>query len=129
MMPPGVAYGAGAVLGLIGVIRGRQAWRVLRYQGNMRRLPIYKVRSRKIPLQSPQALSGPGLSLDPETHPAPARYHPAGGPALRPAGNPVSMGAPQGGRLGIGPDSEFAGAAVPGPGLVESAGAVAGGRW
>ncbi|MCG7878001.1 MAG: conjugative coupling factor TraD, PFGI-1 class, partial [Candidatus Thiodiazotropha endolucinida] len=50
MMPPGVAYGAGAVLGLIGLIRGRQAWRVLRYQRNMRRLPNYKVRSRKIPL-------------------------------------------------------------------------------
>ena len=61
MMPPGVAYGAGTVLGLIGVIRGRQAWRVLRYQGNMRRLPIYKVRSRKIPLSRRKLFLGRGF--------------------------------------------------------------------
>ncbi|MFC1387791.1 MAG: type IV conjugative transfer system coupling protein TraD [gamma proteobacterium symbiont of Clathrolucina costata] len=61
MMPPGVAYGAGAVLGLIGLIRGRQAWRVLRYQGNMRRLPIYKVRSRKIPLSRRKLFLGRGF--------------------------------------------------------------------
>ena len=41
MMPPGVAYSAGAVLFTLGLIRGRQAWRVLRYQRNMRRLPTY----------------------------------------------------------------------------------------
>ncbi|RDH87951.1 MAG: conjugative coupling factor TraD, PFGI-1 class [endosymbiont of Escarpia spicata] len=61
MMPPGVAYGAGTVLGLIGLIRGRQAWRVLRYQGNMRRLPIYKVRSRKIPLSRRKLFLGRGF--------------------------------------------------------------------
>ncbi|MEW8131532.1 MAG: type IV conjugative transfer system coupling protein TraD [Candidatus Thiodiazotropha endolucinida] len=61
MMPPGVAYGASAVLGLIGLIRGRQAWRVLRYQGNMRRLPIYKVRSRKIPLSRRKLFLGRGF--------------------------------------------------------------------
>ncbi|MEW8145896.1 MAG: type IV conjugative transfer system coupling protein TraD [Candidatus Thiodiazotropha endolucinida] len=61
MMPPGVAYGAGAVLGLIGLIRGRQAWRVLRYQRNMRRLPIYNVRSRKIPLSRRKLFLGRGF--------------------------------------------------------------------
>ena len=61
MMPPGVAYGAGAVLGLIGLIRGRQAWRVLRYQRNMRRLPIYRVRSRKIPLSRRKLFLGRGF--------------------------------------------------------------------
>ncbi len=61
MMPPGVAYGAGAVLSLIGVIRGRQAWRVLRYQGNMRRLSNYKVRSRKIPLSRRKLFLGRGF--------------------------------------------------------------------
>jgi conjugative coupling factor TraD (TOL family) len=61
MMPPGVAYGAGAVLGLIGLIRGRQAWRVLRYQRNMRRLPNYKVRSRKIPLSRRKLFLGRGF--------------------------------------------------------------------
>ncbi|MES9958541.1 MAG: type IV conjugative transfer system coupling protein TraD [Sedimenticola sp.] len=61
MMPPGIAYGAGAVLGLIGLIRGRQAWRVLRYQGNMRRLPIYKVPSHKIPLSRRKLFLGRGF--------------------------------------------------------------------
>ncbi|MET0118896.1 MAG: type IV conjugative transfer system coupling protein TraD [Sedimenticola sp.] len=61
MMPPGVAYGAGTVLGLIGLIRGRQAWRVLRYQRNMRWLPIYKVRSRKIPLSRRKLFLGRGF--------------------------------------------------------------------
>ena len=61
MMPPGVAYGAGAVLGLIGLIRGHQAWRVLRYQRNMRRLPNYKVRSRKIPLSRRKLFLGRGF--------------------------------------------------------------------
>ena len=46
MMPPGIAYAAGAILSLIGLIRGRQAWRVLRYQRNMRRLPTYRLRKR-----------------------------------------------------------------------------------
>ena len=61
MMPPGVAYGAGAALSLIGLIRGRQAWRVLRYQRNMRRLPTYKVRARKIPLSRRKLFLGRGF--------------------------------------------------------------------
>ncbi len=61
MMPPGVAYGAGAVLLLMGLIRGRQAWRVLRYQRNMRRLPAYKVRSNKIPLSRRKLFLGRGF--------------------------------------------------------------------
>lgn len=61
MMPPGVAYGAGAVLSLIGMIRGRQAWRVLRYQRNMRRLPTYQVRARKIPLSRRKLFLGRGF--------------------------------------------------------------------
>ena len=39
MMPPGVAYTAGAALSVLGLVRGRQAWRVMRYQRNLRRLP------------------------------------------------------------------------------------------
>ena len=61
MMPPGVAYGAGAALSLVGLIRGRQAWRVLRYQRNMRRLPTYKVRARKIPLSRRKLFLGRGF--------------------------------------------------------------------
>ena len=61
MMPPGVAYSAGAVLFALGLIRGRQAWRVLRYQRNMRRLPVYKLRSSKIPLSRRKLFLGRGF--------------------------------------------------------------------
>ncbi len=61
MMPPGVAYGAGAVLFTIGLVRGRQAWQVLLYQRNMRRLPTYRVRSKKIPLSHRKLFLGRGF--------------------------------------------------------------------
>ena len=61
MMPPGVAYGAGALLILMGLVRGRQALRVLRYQRNMRRLPTYEIRSDKIPLSRRKLFLGRGF--------------------------------------------------------------------
>jgi len=39
MMPPGIAMAAAAALFILAFVRTRQAWRVLRYQRNMRRLP------------------------------------------------------------------------------------------
>lgn len=61
MMPPGVAYGAGGVLLLMGLVRGRQALRVLRYQRNMRRLPTYKVGSQEIPISRRKLFLGRGF--------------------------------------------------------------------
>ena len=61
MMPPGVAYGAGILLLSMGLVRGRQALRVLRYQRNMRRLPTYKVGSSKIPLSRRKLFLGRGF--------------------------------------------------------------------
>ena len=61
MMPPGVAYAAGFALTILGLVRGRQAWRVLRYQRNMRRLPTYTVRSSKIPLSRRKLFLGRGF--------------------------------------------------------------------
>ena len=61
MMPPGVAYGAGTVLVIVGVIRGRQAWWVIRYQRNMRRLPTYRLRADKIPLSRHKLFLGKGF--------------------------------------------------------------------
>jgi len=61
MMPPGVAYASGAALTLLGLVRGRQAWRVLRYQRNMRRLPTYTLRSDKIPLSRRKLFLGRGF--------------------------------------------------------------------
>jgi len=61
MMPPGVAYAAGAALTILGWVRARQAWRVLRYQRNMRRLPTYKLQSKKIPLSRRKLFLGRGF--------------------------------------------------------------------
>ena len=61
MMPPGVAYGAAVVLAMIGVTRARQAWRVLRYQRNMRRLPTYRLRADKVPLSRHKLFLGRGF--------------------------------------------------------------------
>ena len=61
MMPPGVDYGAGAVLTMLGLIRGRQAWRVLRYQHNMRRLPTYRLRATQIPISRRKLFLGKGF--------------------------------------------------------------------
>ena len=61
MMPPGVASSAGAVLALIGLVRGRQAWRVIRYQRNMRRLPTYTVRASQIPVSRRKLFLGRGF--------------------------------------------------------------------
>ena len=61
MMPPGVAYGCGALLTLLGLMRGRQAWRVLRYQRNMRRLPTYRLRATQIPISQRKLFLGKGF--------------------------------------------------------------------
>ncbi len=61
MMPPGVAYSSAAALSVIGCIRARQAWRVMRYQRNMRRLPTYRLRTNKIPLSHHKLFLGKGF--------------------------------------------------------------------
>jgi len=61
MMPPGIAYSTGAALGLLGLIRGRQAWRVISYQRNMRKLPTYMLRADKIPLSKRKLFLGKGF--------------------------------------------------------------------
>jgi hypothetical protein len=61
MMPPSVAYTAAAVLALLGLIRGRQALRVLRYQRNMHRPPTYRLRADRIPLSQRKLFLGHGF--------------------------------------------------------------------
>ena len=61
MMPPGVAYSAGAILMLIAMIRARQAFRVMRYQRTMRRLPSYRLRADRIPLSQHKLFLGKGF--------------------------------------------------------------------
>ena len=61
MMPPGIAYLTAAVLFLFGGVRGRQAWRVLRYQRNMRRLPVYRLRADRMPVSEHKLFLGKGF--------------------------------------------------------------------
>ncbi len=61
MMPPGVAYAAAAALFALACLRLRQAWRVLRYQRQMRRLPVYRLRADRIPLSRHKLFLGRGF--------------------------------------------------------------------
>jgi conjugative coupling factor TraD (TOL family) len=61
MMPPGVATLAAGALFLLAAVRTRQAWRVLRYQRNMRRLPGYRLRAERIPVSRHKLFLGRGF--------------------------------------------------------------------
>ncbi len=61
MMPPGIAGSAAALLTLLAGVRARQAWRVLRYQRHMRRLPRYRLRATQIPVSDHRLFLGRGF--------------------------------------------------------------------
>src|SRR5690606_30741719 len=61
MMPPGVAYAAAGALFALALWRARQAWRVLVYQRNLRRLPTYRLRAGRIPVSRRKLFLGRGF--------------------------------------------------------------------
>lgn len=61
MMPPGVAYAAAGALAALALWRARQAWRVLAYQRNLRRLPMYRLRASRIPVSNRKLFLGRGF--------------------------------------------------------------------
>lgn len=61
MMPPGIAMAASLTFFGFGLWRGRQAWRVLRYQHHMKRLPDYHVRANQIPVSRHKLFLGKGF--------------------------------------------------------------------
>jgi hypothetical protein len=61
MMPPGVAYAAAAAFFALALVRARQAWRVLRYQRNLRRLSNYRLRPEQIPFSRCKLFLGRGF--------------------------------------------------------------------
>lgn len=61
MMTPSVAYLAAAILFLIAALRARSAWYVLRYQRNLKRLPTYRLRADKIPVNDRKLFIGRGF--------------------------------------------------------------------
>ncbi|MGB5651346.1 MAG: type IV conjugative transfer system coupling protein TraD, partial [Sedimenticolaceae bacterium] len=56
-----IAYGAALVLALLGLMRWRQAWRVLTYQRNLRRLPTYRLRADQMPVSRRKLFLGRGF--------------------------------------------------------------------
>lgn len=61
MIPPGIATASGLAFVSFGLWRGRQAWRVLRYQRHMRRLPHYQLRAEQIPVSDHKLFLGKGF--------------------------------------------------------------------
>ncbi len=61
MMPPGVAYMTGCSLFVFAGVRAKQAWKILRYQRNMRRLPNYRLRADRIPVSQHKLFLGKGF--------------------------------------------------------------------
>ena len=61
-MTPGVAYGAALLFGWLAWHRGRQAWRVLRYQRHMRSLPRCRMRADQIPWSPSRLFLGRGFA-------------------------------------------------------------------
>ncbi|MGJ8518360.1 type IV conjugative transfer system coupling protein TraD [Carnimonas bestiolae] len=60
-LAPSVGIGMSAGFGAFGVWRGSQAWTVLRYRRNMRRLPFFGVKSRQIPVSNRNLWLGKGF--------------------------------------------------------------------
>ena len=61
MMPPSVAVVSAVCLGVLGIWRGRQAWRVLSYQRHLRRSPRYVMASSQVPVSRSVLFLGRGF--------------------------------------------------------------------
>jgi len=61
MMTPAVGYGTAALLFLFGSIRAKDAFYVLRYQRNMRKLPEYSLTPAQLPVSNRRLFLGKGF--------------------------------------------------------------------
>lgn len=61
MMTPAVAHATALVLAFVAARRARQAWIVIGYQRNIRRLPIYTLSAHKIPVSRRKLFLGRGF--------------------------------------------------------------------
>ena len=62
MMPLAIAWPTGAGLGALALWRAREALWVLRYQRNLRRLPVYALRAPQIPVSTTKLFLGRGFA-------------------------------------------------------------------
>ncbi|MGO1273026.1 MAG: type IV conjugative transfer system coupling protein TraD, partial [Pseudomonas helleri] len=60
-LSPEIGQVAALAYALFGLIRLRQAWEVLRYRRNIRRLPRYELTSRQIPVSRKRLFMGRGF--------------------------------------------------------------------
>jgi hypothetical protein len=81
-------WGLGGALAFFafGVIRGRDAWEILRYRRNIRRLPRYVMASRNVPVSPQRLFVGKGFKWEQRhTHRLMQTYRPEFRPYVEPA--------------------------------------------
>jgi len=61
MLPVTVGYGVCACLVVFAALRARQAWRVIRYQRRLKKLPRYRLHAKRIPLSRHKLFLGRGF--------------------------------------------------------------------
>lgn len=61
---PELGWGAAAAFFALGTLRARQAWAILRYRRNIRRLPRYVMTSREVPVSRQRLFIGRGFQWD-----------------------------------------------------------------
>lgn len=61
MMTPKLGYGLAVLLFLLVVKRAREAWYIIRYQRNLKRLPRYRLTADKIPVSDTKLFLGKGF--------------------------------------------------------------------
>ena len=61
MLPVAIGYGVCSCLVVFAALRARQAWRVIRYQRRLKKLPRYQLHLKKIPLSRHKLFLGRGF--------------------------------------------------------------------
>ncbi len=61
MLTPSVGYGSAVVLALYGIWWVSQGWGIVKYQKNLRKLPVYEIEPLKIPLSDKRLFLGKGF--------------------------------------------------------------------
>lgn len=60
-LTPTIGYSLGAGFGCLGLIRARQGWDIVRYQRNLKRLPLYTMSSKQVPVGRKYLFLGKGF--------------------------------------------------------------------
>ncbi|MFC1040798.1 type IV conjugative transfer system coupling protein TraD [Pasteurella multocida] len=58
---PSVGYGLGATFGALAFIRAKQGWQIVRYHRNLKRLPLYTMSSKQVPVGRKYLFLGKGF--------------------------------------------------------------------